>query len=323
MKFKIAILNKIVRMHRLLRNVKSTMLKPLSWVKKNKTLAQTYTNIISAVLTLIAVLSTIHFSNKAILESHNATVSANRQVDLSLLQYSLSKAEFDRSQLKEINDSLKEIIENNVKNRQRTSDSIRLAQNDAFQRESFNTQKAINEQQLKAITKQASTAEAQFNMQKLQNADLYERNKALFFVDTVKTRPKNSVTTFVSFRIKNSGNTWAHIDSIYIAAYNPTYLYFNSRLSNSNVDMQPQITEVNTNALEVFGRYVGLDDTYYCVIIYYYDTADKREKPIPNFFRYASDGNKHFVTLPLFPDIINSFYTEILKHNKRTLKSNN
>ena len=125
----------------------------------------------------------------------------------------------------------------------------------------------INQQQLRAITKQANTAEAQYNLQSLQNADLYERNKALFMPDSVIIRDLRTTASAVSFRIVNTGNLPAHVDSTYIVVCNHRTLYFNDRLNLTNNDLIPSGSYI-TGGIELFRSYIYLEDTHYLLLIY-------------------------------------------------------
>jgi len=190
-----------------------------------------------------------------------------------------------------------------------------LSKNDSFQIASFAQQRSINEQQLKAITKQANTAEAQFNLQSLQSADLYERNKAIFVPDTATITKVSLTISTISFRIMNVGNLWAHVDSSYVAVYNSKYLYFVAHTTITSTDLG-QFGNYKTGGIPVFSPYLSLDDTYYCLLVYYYDSADRKEKSVPKFFRYTYNSKKEFVLLPVDALNINLFSNEILKQSK-------
>ncbi len=187
---------------------------PFKWINANPEKAQAHTNIVSTTVTLFALLITIYYSNKGIRESEISNKNATEQLKLANEQILLSKQEINRSKDREAFENIKQSQKDVVAAIEKHTDSIRLAKNDQFQIESFIQQKRINEQQLKAITKQASTAEAQFNLQNLQNVDIYERNKAVFFPDSVLINKVRLANYLVSFRIINQGNYPAHIDSM-------------------------------------------------------------------------------------------------------------
>ncbi|AYL98939.1 hypothetical protein [Mucilaginibacter celer] len=290
---------------------------PFKWINNNQSTAQTYTNIIATFVTLIALIITVHYSNKGIEESEKSNNSAKEQLILAQQQYELSKQEIERSKKNELERDKKQAADEKQEQTHKYFDSIRIHRNDSFQIVSFAQQALINKQQLKAISKQAETAEAQFNLQERQSADIYERNKAIFTIDSVIINRSRATTPLVSFRIRNTGNLWAHADSIRISVFNPSFLYFNTQLNNTNADLSPNMLEIKTGGLPVYKDYIDLNDTFYCIIIYHYDTANKIEKGIPAFFRYSFDSKNRFTLLPAPAEMINSFSIEM---NKRGIK---
>jgi hypothetical protein len=284
-------------------------------ITDNKEVFDFYSNIISSLLTLIALGTTIYFSVSALQKTDEQNKNAAAQLILAQKQFEYSK------QL-HTEDSLASEQKDAVTNGRFIQDTIKQSKQAKYQDQrnlqqdkSNQLQYHLNQSQLRAIQIQASTAEAQFRQQQEQyKQQLYEQ-RPVFSIDSVRTTLINSVKSSIRFVISNKGIRPAHIDSTVIAFYNPQELCFSTTSMGSNLDLIAGQNFMETSSINIYNPCLQSQITVYYLVIYYKDRISGVSRVEPIFFHYEYSKQHQFLWARVTGKLRDDFAIKLKRKN--------
>ncbi|MDB5288420.1 MAG: hypothetical protein JWR05_3369 [Mucilaginibacter sp.] len=275
-----------------------------------------YSNVISSILTLVALIVTIYFSLSALNKTDTQNKNAVEQLIQAKAQLILAQQQFQYSKQLHSEDLIASSIKDRITNERFIKDTIKQGQQERSQELRYRLQVGFNKQQytvnkgqLKAIEIQAKTAEAQFFQSQDQYKQQQYEQRPIFNIDSVSVTSINMVKSSIRFNFSNSGIRSAHVDSTILAFYNPKELCLSVTSNTSNLDLVPRTSFLSTSPINIYQACLNSNLTVYYLLIYYRDKTTGVSQVEPIFFKYEYSKNKQFmwsrVTGPLKAEFAN------------------
>lgn len=283
-------------------------------VEDNPNVVSFYSNLISSLLTLSALIATVYFSVTTLQNAGQQLTEAGQQLKLAQQQFIYSKKQHSEDSLASIQKDLlldQRFVDDTVKqNRREAYQEIRNRNQDEANKQQF----VLNREQLKAIQLQAKTAESQLNQQLDQyKQQLYEQ-RPVFIIDSSHVVSVNSVKSTIQFTFSNKGFRSAHVDSVILAFDNEAKNCFSVTNNPGGFDaVNNHQSTLLTTPINIYNACLNDKKTIYYLLIYYKDKASGNSQIEPIFFIWNLLPNKQFG----YQRVTNEYLTEFKKRLKR------